>query len=111
MVQTKRHNQQLAVVYIDLDGFKAINDNFGHAAGDQLLMVMANRMKQCFRDSDTFARLGGDEFVAVLVDLPDIQTSVPLILRVLAAAVKPVDFNDHTFRVSSQYRSRLLCTD
>ena len=101
MVQTKRHNQQLAVVYIDLDGFKAINDNFGHAAGDQLLMVMANRMKQCFRDSDTFARLGGDEFVAVLVDLPDIQTSVPLILRVLAAAVKPVDFNDHTFRVSS----------
>ncbi len=100
MVRTKRHNQRLAVVYIDLDGFKAINDNYGHAAGDQLLIVLANRMKQCFRDSDTFARLGGDEFVAVLVDLPDIQTSVPLILRVLAAAAKPVDFNDHTFRVS-----------
>jgi diguanylate cyclase (GGDEF)-like protein/PAS domain S-box-containing protein/hemerythrin-like metal-binding protein len=101
MVRTKRRNQQLTVVYIDLDGFKAINDNYGHAAGDQLLMVLANRMKQCVRDSDTIARLGGDEFVAVLVDLPDIQTGVPLIRRLLAAAAQPVGFNEHALRVSS----------
>lgn len=101
MVRTKRCNRQLAVVYIDLDGFKAINDNYGHAAGDQLLMVLANRMKQCVRDSDTIARLGGDEFVAVLVDLPDIQTGVQLIRRLLAAAVQPVVFNEYALRVSS----------
>ncbi|MDD1612221.1 MAG: PAS domain S-box protein [Methylococcaceae bacterium] len=101
IVRAKRRSQQLAVVYIDLDGFKAINDKYGHAAGDQLLMVLATRMKQCLRDSDTIARLGGDEFVAVLVDLPDIQTGVPLIQRLLAAAAQPADFKKHSLRVSS----------
>jgi diguanylate cyclase (GGDEF)-like protein/hemerythrin-like metal-binding protein/PAS domain S-box-containing protein len=101
MVRSKRRSLQLAAVYIDLDGFKTINDHYGHAAGDQLLMVLANRMKQCLRDSDTLARLGGDEFVAILVDLPDIQSGTPLILRLLDAARQAVDFNENKLLVSS----------
>lgn len=101
MARAKRRNQQLATVYIDLDGFKAINDHYGHAGGDQLLMVLAKRMKQCLRDSDTIARLGGDEFVAILIDLPDIQSGTPLILRLLDAAGQPVDFNESQLQVSS----------
>lgn len=100
MLSTKRHNLQLAVVYIDLDGFKAINDNYGHAAGDQLLMVLAHQMKLCLRDSDTIARLGGDEFVAVLVDLPNAQSGTPLLSRLLAAVNQAVDINENIVRVS-----------
>jgi diguanylate cyclase (GGDEF)-like protein/PAS domain S-box-containing protein len=101
MLRSKRGNLQLAAVYIDLDGFKAINDHYGHAAGDQLLRALAHRMKHCLRESDTIARLGGDEFVAVLVDLPTIQSGTPLILRLLDSAGQPVDFNGNQLRVTS----------
>ncbi len=66
LTQAQRRHERLAVVFLDLDGFKAINDRHGHAAGDQLLITLAARMKRALRDSDTVARLGGDEFVAVL---------------------------------------------
>ncbi len=101
MVQSKRHQQPLAVVYIDLDGFKAINDNYGHDAGDHLLQAIGEQMKACLRESDTLARFGGDEFVAVLVDLADIHTSTPYIKRMLAAAAHPVAYQGHQLQVSS----------
>jgi diguanylate cyclase (GGDEF)-like protein/PAS domain S-box-containing protein len=101
LVQAKRRGQQLAVAYIDLDGFKAVNDKHGHEAGDELLTVIAGCMKQCLRESDTIARLGGDEFVAVLVDIPDIQSSVSLILRLLAAAAQPVSSKGLILQVSA----------
>jgi len=101
MVQSKRHQQPLAVVYIDLDGFKAINDNYGHDAGDHLLKAISEQMKACLRESDTLARFGGDEFVAVLVDLADIHTSTPYIKRMLAAAARPVAYQGHQLQVSS----------
>ena len=109
VAQTKRHDRQLAVVYIDLDGFKQVNDTHGHQAGDQLLKVLASRMKQCLREGDTIARLGGDEFVAVLVDLPDIETSESLLMRLLSVASQPVDYQGYLLQVSSSigvtYRS------
>jgi diguanylate cyclase (GGDEF)-like protein/PAS domain S-box-containing protein len=101
MAQARRRKQQLAVAYIDLDGFKAINDRHGHAMGDQLLVALADRMRQCLRAGDTIARLGGDEFVTILVDLPDVQTSIPLISRLLAAASQPVECNGLSLQVSS----------
>ncbi|OGB28990.1 MAG: hypothetical protein A3F78_00575, partial [Burkholderiales bacterium RIFCSPLOWO2_12_FULL_61_40] len=69
MTQALRRGQSVAVAYLDLDGFKAINDQHGHNAGDQLLIALATRMQQALREGDTLARIGGDEFVAVLVDL------------------------------------------
>jgi diguanylate cyclase (GGDEF)-like protein/PAS domain S-box-containing protein len=101
MSQTQRRSQRLAVVYLDLDGFKAINDRHGHDIGDQLLMQLARRMRDTLRDSDTLARLGGDEFVAVLMDLDDTQASAPALTRLLAAAAQPVMLGNQPLQVSA----------
>jgi diguanylate cyclase (GGDEF)-like protein len=101
MAQALRRGQLLAVVYLDLDGFKAINDGHGHDAGDQVLIALAQRMKQVLREGDTLARLGGDEFVAVLVDLEDKSACVPMLNRLLAAAAQPVELDDLSLIVSA----------
>ncbi|NTV96885.1 MAG: EAL domain-containing protein, partial [Thiobacillus sp.] len=101
MAQAARRGQKLAVAYIDLDGFKAINDRHGHAAGDQLLLAVATAMKQSLREGDTLARLGGDEFVAVLIDLQDIEASVPLLGRLLAAAARPAQVDELRLQISA----------
>jgi diguanylate cyclase (GGDEF)-like protein len=100
MTQALRRRQQLAVTYLDLDGFKAINDHHGHEVGDLVLKVVAQRMKDALRDSDTLARIGGDEFVAVLIDLEDHSASVPLLTRLLAATAQPMQVGEHTLQVS-----------
>ncbi|MFI3156736.1 MAG: EAL domain-containing protein [Methylococcaceae bacterium] len=101
MAQAHRRGDQLAVAYLDLDGFKAINDNYGHVAGDQLLMTMATFMKQALREGDTLARLGGDEFVAVLIDLDSIEACVPMLTRLVAAAAQPIYVGDLMLQVSA----------
>ena len=101
MTQAQRRGQLLAVAYLDLDGFKSINDRHGHEAGDQLLIALASRMKLALREGDTLARLGGDEFVAVLLDLPDVAASVPMLTRLLAAAAQPVQSDDLVLQVSA----------
>ena len=101
MANARRTGQGLAVVCIDLDGFKTINDQHGHDAGDQLLIALAGHMQQVLREGDTLARLGGDEFVAVLVNLGNIQACAPLMDRLLAAAAHPMRFKDHLLRVSA----------
>ena len=101
MASAERRAQTLAVVYLDLDGFKSVNDLHGHEVGDQLLIALASRMKQGLREGDTLARIGGDEFVAVLIDLVDGDASVPLLNRLLAAAAQPVQQGDLTIQVSA----------
>lgn len=101
MILARRRRKLLAVVYLDLDGFKAINDRHGHDIGDQLLVALAGRMKETLRDSDTLARLGGDEFIAVLLDLPDSIGSVPMIERLLGAAAQPVPIGELMLNASA----------
>ena len=101
MSQVQRRKNLLAVTYIDLDGFKAVNDNYGHELGDQLLVILATRMKQALREGDTLARLGGDEFVAVLFDLEDVKASIPLLARLLEAAAQRVEIGDLSLQVSA----------
>ena len=101
LIQAKRRGQSLAVVFLDLDGFKAVNDQHGHDAGDHLLVEIAGLMKQALREGDTLARLGGDEFVAVLLDVSDIKVCEPMLNRLLAAAAQPVRFGDALLQVSA----------
>lgn len=101
MVHAKRRGTRIAVVYLDLDGFKAINDRHGHAMGDRLLAELATRLKFVLREGDTIARLGGDEFVAVLVDLADVQDSLTLVDRLLQGASQPTVIDDITLNVSA----------
>jgi diguanylate cyclase (GGDEF)-like protein/PAS domain S-box-containing protein len=90
IAQAHRRKQCLAVAYLDLDNFKPINDTYGHEVGDQVLMSVAARMKQAMREGDTLARLGGDEFVAILLDLSDVESCVPVLTRLIAAVNQPV---------------------
>ena len=69
-----RNKKFVAVFFIDLDGFKVINDTFGHEAGDDLLIWVGSELQQCVRANDTVARIGGDEFVAVITDLEDVES-------------------------------------
>ena len=101
MAVARRSGRTLAVVFLDLDGFKAINDGHGHKTGDQLLVTLAARMKDVLRDVDTLARLGGDEFVAVLVDQSSGFASLPVLNRLLAAAAQPVVVGDMVCQVSA----------
>lgn len=101
MAQARRRGQQLAVAYVDLDGFKEINDTHGHSIGDQLLRALAARMKASLREGDSISRLGGDEFVAVLFDLPDAETSTPLVQRLLTAVAQTVPVSGHDLKVSA----------
>ena len=101
IAQSDRHGSLLAVAYLDLDGFKAVNDKHGHATGDKFLSLLAGRMKLALRESDTLARLGGDEFVAVLLDLQAPESSAPILERLLASAAEPVTIDGLELRVSA----------
>jgi diguanylate cyclase (GGDEF)-like protein/PAS domain S-box-containing protein len=101
MAQCQRHKQSLAVAFMDLDGFKEVNDNYGHNVGDELLIAVSQRMKAALREGDTLARIGGDEFIAVMVDLEDIGDSTPILERLLQAASDPVTISDDVMQVSA----------
>ncbi len=101
MAQEKRRQQQLAVVYLDLDGFKEINDRHGHEIGDRFLAALAGRFRQSLRQGDTIARLGGDEFVAVLLDIGDSADYVPLLKRLLQSASLPVHLESRILQASA----------
>lgn len=101
MRQVRRLQGSLVVIYLDLDGFKQINDNYGHAVGDQLLIELASRMQAVIRKGDTLSRIGGDEFVAILLNVANLEDSVILCERLLAAAAKPVYIDQERLQVSA----------
>ncbi len=94
-------NNVLAVAYIDLDGFKQINDTYGHAVGDQLLMAVAVQMKKTLRESDIVARIGGDEFVALLNVGKELSHSLHLVKRLLHSIAKTIIIDELPLKVSA----------
>ncbi len=101
MAQAHRRGQFVALAYLDLDGFKSINQRYGQETGDNLLTAFAKRMNGALREGDSLARLGGDEFAAVMLDLPDAQAAGPSIKRLLQAAAKPVRVGARDLRVTA----------
>ncbi|MGP1630662.1 MAG: putative bifunctional diguanylate cyclase/phosphodiesterase, partial [Giesbergeria sp.] len=101
MARCQRNASSLALAFLDLDGFKAINDQHGHAVGDELLIALARRMAEALRDGDTLARIGGDEFVVVMADLDQAQDFKPVVQRLLLAANEPVALGGKTLQLSA----------
>jgi diguanylate cyclase (GGDEF)-like protein/PAS domain S-box-containing protein len=101
MMQCQRRKRSVAVAYLDLDGFKTVNDTHGHDMGDKLLIALSQRIKEALREGDTLARVGGDEFIAVMADLEKIKNNNPVLERLLKAAADPVTIGDTVLQVSA----------
>ena len=97
----RRYGRKLAVLFIDLDRFKVINDTLGHEAGDVLLREMAARLRECLRASDVVARLGGDEFVVLLQEITDPAQAAAVARNILAVVMKPVVILGQECRVTA----------
>ena len=96
-----RYGHMFAVMFMDLDRFKNINDTLGHAAGDVLLIETAKRLKECVRKSDVIARIGGDEFVIMLREVSDQSQVATAARKILAAVVEPVTVHGHECRITA----------
>ncbi len=102
VVQARRQPQQLALMFIDLDRFKPVNDEFGHQAGDELLQAVALSLQACVRESDTVARLGGDEFVVLIPGIGSAQDAVGVAQKIHAALKRGFTISDgRTLFISS----------
>ena len=99
--EASRYHRQLAVLFLDLDRFKQINDTLGHDAGDQLLQEVALRLKACLRASDTVARLGGDEFVILLPELSEDKYVATTAQKILGTIARPFNLQGQEFRVTA----------
>ncbi|MDP2368275.1 putative bifunctional diguanylate cyclase/phosphodiesterase [Rhodoferax sp.] len=97
----KRHNTHLAVLFLDLDNFKTINDSLGHATGDQLLQSVTTRLNACVRSSDTVSRQGGDEFVILLAEGGHEESAALTAGKILAALAKPHAVGDSALHVNA----------
>jgi len=111
IAHARRLGYYLALVFIDLDNFKFINDSLGHAAGDDLLKEIATRLKHCLRETDTIARIGGDEFVLVLNDHYRTRTVITLLERLLQEVSRPVPLAGSEFQVGASLGIALYPSD
>ncbi|MDD5329241.1 MAG: EAL domain-containing protein [Sulfuricella sp.] len=111
MAQAMREGHLMAVCYLDLDGFKPVNDELGHEYGDHLLIEVARRLENCVRAGDTVARLGGDEFVLVLTDFTGIETCHQILQRVLNAVSAPFTLEDCGVALSASIGASLYPDD
>jgi diguanylate cyclase (GGDEF)-like protein/PAS domain S-box-containing protein len=101
VLNAQRNGKHLALAFVDLDGFKLVNDGLGHNAGDELLKVVGRRMGACLRRNDTLGRLGGDEFVILLPDVSDQAMAItPVLEKIRQAVTEPVLIGDQAVQVS-----------
>ena len=96
----------MAVLFLDLDDFKPINDSFGHDAGDRLLKAVAERLRACVRPEDTVARLGGDEFTVLLEDIADVRYAIGVAERIEESLREPFPIDGHEAIRHGQHRDR-----
>ena len=96
-----RSGLKTAVIYLDLDGFKLVNDTLGHEAGDGLLKLVTDRLQACVREPDTLARMGGDEFMLVINQIPDNQSALAVAERLAGALRKPLSIAGHDLFVAA----------
>lgn len=101
IVQAIRRKQLIAVAYIDIDGFKQVNDSYGHDIGDKLLIVLAEKMTRLLREGDTISRVGGDEFIALMVDIPNKKSVGSFLTRVLDRVSEPMTIDNFPITVSA----------
>ncbi len=97
MIRAARHKKQMAILFLDLDHFKKINDTLGHEAGDRLLCAVAGRLGDCLRQDDTVARLGGDEFAALIEDLEHSDDVMPILEKLVNAMQYPFSLDGYEF--------------
>jgi diguanylate cyclase (GGDEF)-like protein/PAS domain S-box-containing protein len=101
ITQARHSGKMLAVLYLDLDSFKPINDNFGHEMGDRVLVEIAHRLSDSLRDNDTVARLGGDEFIALLTKISDHSECELTAHRLLDRIAQPIILDEHRLYLSA----------
>lgn len=111
MAQSPRRGKSLAIAYLDLDNFKAINDQHGHAVGDDMLIALSARLQSALREGDSLARMGGDEFVAMLVDLEQPSDYEAILARLLSAASAAVTVGSLSLQVSASIGMTLFPQD
>lgn len=111
IVMAKRHGRILGIIYLDLDGFKQINDRYGHDFGDDVLVELAKKMKGALREVDTISRIGGDEFVAVLEDVQSPQRCMDFAQRVLKACAEMIEIGATKVQLSASLGVTLFPQD
>lgn len=111
LANARGRGQSVALLFLDLDGFKAINDTHGHDAGDLLLRLVAQRLRGCVRDGDTVARLGGDEFTLLLPDIRSGQNAALVARKILDDLTAPVTVAGHSFHVTASIGIGLYPSD
>ncbi|WP_269532518.1 diguanylate cyclase domain-containing protein [Chitinimonas sp. BJYL2] len=99
--QRARHGRQLALMFIDLDDFKRVNDTLGHDAGDELLRTVGKRLSNCVRATDTVSRQGGDEFMVLLANLQQGSDAIAVAEKMLGALAQPVEIGTHQVSVQA----------
>ncbi len=97
----KRYHSKLALLYLDLNGFKLVNDKHGHSAGDQFLQEMSVRLSSNIRNADTIARIGGDEFAVLLTGIADHDSVSEAILKIRKLIEMPIEINEHLLSVTA----------
>ena len=100
VARSKRENLKGALMYLDLDGFKEINDQYGHETGDRLLVAVAARLRDCVRETDTIARIGGDEFLVILQALERLEHSTYLAGKIHDLFLEPIAIDHLRFDVT-----------